>query len=172
MSMAAACVFSCRRRNLPSASELRQDPFQALDAVLEELNGFVQQAGQAHVTWDLADNNLTLAHVQHIADWLSQRKRHVRLHALDLCFNRVLVTDWKTFLPLVKQLSDSVTFMEFGGNYLPAILQADAELHHAVFETVCLAPPSSCLTGDDWVDTWSQRARTFRLEAYGFSFEM
>ena len=99
--MAAACVFCCRRRNLPSASELRQDPYQAIDAVLEELMAFVQQAGQAHVTWDLADNNLTPVHVQHIADWLSQRKRQVRLHALDLCFNRVLVTDWKTFLPLV-----------------------------------------------------------------------
>ncbi len=48
--MAAVCVFSCRRRNLPSVSELRQDPFQALDAVLEELNDFVQQAGQALVT--------------------------------------------------------------------------------------------------------------------------
>lgn len=68
MSMAAACVFSCRRRNLPSASDSHQDPSQALDAVLEELNGFVQQAGQALVTWDLADNNLTLTHVQHIAD--------------------------------------------------------------------------------------------------------
>ncbi len=49
--MTAVCVFSCRRRNLPSASELRQDPFKALDAVLEELNGFVQQAGQALITW-------------------------------------------------------------------------------------------------------------------------
>ena len=72
------------------------------------------------------------------------------------------MTDWKTFLPLVKQLSDSVTFMEFGGNYLPAILQADAELHHAVFKTVSLAPPSPFLTGDGWVDTWSHRARTFQ----------
>lgn len=110
--MAAACVFSCRRRNLPSASDLHQDPCQDLDAVLEELNGFVQQAGHSYVTWGLADNNLTLTHVQHIADWLSQRKRHVRLHALDLCFNRILVTNWKTFLPLVEQLSDSVTCME------------------------------------------------------------
>jgi len=110
--------------------------------------------------------------VQHIADWLSQRKRHVRLHALDLWFNRVLVTDWKAFLPLVEQLSDSVTFMEFGGNYLPAILQSDAELHHAAFKTVSLAPPNPFLTGDDWVDTWSKRARTFRLEAYQISVEM
>jgi len=82
------------------------------------------------------------------------------------------VTDWKTFLPLVKQLSDSVTFMEFGGNYLPAILQADAELHHAVFKTVSLAPPSPFLTGDGWVDTWSHRARTFRLEAYQICIQM
>ncbi|DBB05536.1 TPA: hypothetical protein ACH3X1_012488 [Trebouxia sp. C0004] len=60
--------------------------------------------------------------------------------------------------------------MEFGGNYLPAILQPDAELHHAVFKLS--STQFKPLTGDGRVDTWLQRARTFRLEADEFSFEM
>ena len=53
----------------------------------------------------------TFPHVQHIADKLSRRKGVLPLYDLDLCFNRIYMPDWKTFLPLVKQLADCVEYM-------------------------------------------------------------
>ena len=162
-------VFPCRRRNLPPVSDLSGDVSLALDVVLDELVAFVEQARPARVVWDLADNNLTFAHVQQIADRLSHPKSPIRLHALDLCFNRIQISNWRAFLPLVKRLAGCVEYLEFGGNYLPAINETDAELRDPVFEKVSLAQPSNILTGNDWVDAWSKRAMTFRWQAYGVS---
>lgn len=170
--MAGVHVFSCRRRNLPPVLIASEDAPRALNVVLEELTAFVENVRPASVVWDLADNNLTFAHVQHIADKLSQLKGALRLHALDLCFNRIYVPDWKTFLPLVKQLANCVEYLEFGGNYLPAIQETSAALHDLVFEKLSLAPPSIVETGIDWVDGWSRRAATFRFQAYGVSPDM
>ena len=170
--MADVRVFSCRRKNLPPVLEPSEDALGALNDVLEDLVAFVDTYGPARVVWDLADNNLTFEHVQHIADKLSQPKGTFRLYALDLCFNRIYIPNWKTFLPLVKQLANCIEYLEIGGNYLPAIKETDAELHDLVFEKVSLAAPSTVTTGNDWVDTWSRRAATFRFEAYGVSADM
>ena len=167
--MADVRVFPCRRRNLPPVSDLSGDVSQALNIVLDELAAFVEQVQPARVVWDLADNNLTFAHVQHIADRLSHPKRPICLHALDLCFNRIHIPNWRAFLPLVKRLAGCVEYLEFGGNYLPAINEIDAELRDPVFEKVSLAQPSVIMTGNDWVDAWSKRAMTFRWQAYGVS---
>ena len=70
-TMADVRVFSCRRKNLPPVLEPSEDALGALNDVLEELIAFVDTYGPARVVWDLADNNLTFEHVQHIADKLS-----------------------------------------------------------------------------------------------------
>ena len=168
--MADVRVFPCRRRNLPPMSDLSGDVSQALNVVLDELAAFVEQVQPARVVWDLTDNNLTFAHVCCTLQTDCRiRKRPIRLHALDLCFNRIHVPNWRAFLPLLKRLAGCVEYLEFGGYYLPAINETDAELGDPVFEKVNLAQPSVILTGNDWVDAWSKRAMTFKWQAYGVS---
>ncbi len=169
--MAQVRLFDFRRKNLPSIRH-SGEPSEVLDTVLLDLTDLVKQAGQARIVCDLSNNLLTLAHVQYFADWLAEPGRNIHLHALDLCFNRILIPDCKSFLPLVEQLSAFVDFMEFGGNYLPAIMESDDELHKPVFDKVSLAPPHPCLLGNKWTDKWAAKARNFRSEAYGLSADL
>ena len=81
-------------------------------------------------------------------------------------FNRIQAASWGTFLPLVKQLGVHVQHMDFGGNYLPQLLESEQSLK-SLPSNVSLAVTYHSNCGDPWVDSWTRRSRQFEELAYG-----
>lgn len=165
-------LFAWNDKNFPCVTQSHPKPSEVLQTLLFALTQFVLEAQPARVVCDLANNNLTFDHILCIAEWLTQPGRNIQLYALDLCFNRIHVPDWKTFLPLVQKLSERVELMEFGGNYLPAVLESDTVLQNPVFNRVSLTPPYRLLSGLEWQDSWTRKAHKFRLAAYGVPIDL
>ena len=152
----------------------RQQPSKALSDTLLELTDFYEHHVQIfppssrRLVCDLSHNNFTLPHLEHLTHWLEQPSRNIKVYALDLSFNRIQSTCWQDFLPLVKRLSEYVHYMDFGGNYLPPLLETDHTLSFSHCN-VSLSVPYHSQCGNAWIDSWANKAREFREIAYGSS---
>lgn len=125
-----------------------------------------RETPERRVVWNLSANDLSFDHVKFVALWLQVPDTNLQLYALDLSFNRISVPDWASFAPLVDALSANVQYMHFGGNPLPAIVE-DPVLQRPVFHNVSLGLADHPYAQNAWVDSWTDRARRFRQQAYG-----
>ncbi len=71
-------------------------------------------------------------------------------------------------MPLVNKLSKHVQHLDFGGNYLPSILESDESLK-LLHSSVSLSVTYHSQCGDPWVDSWTERSKQFKELAYGSS---
>lgn len=177
LTMVAVQLFRRANENLPPLLQT-QNLEEALKPTLHELTDFYRNhvklfpKESRRLVCDFSSNNFSLQHVEIVARWLQQPTTAVEIYALDLSFNRILCPSWEEFVPLVKQLSLHVQHMDFGGNYLPPLLESDASLRslQQLPSLVSLSVPYHSQCGNPWVDYWTDRSRQFKELAYG-SFE-
>ena len=170
-NMPSVQTFRKSRCNLPPVLEYL-DPEQALRPTLSELSAYYRThvqtlpAKSRRLVCDFSDNNLNLQHLEVVVAWLQQPGQIVTIYALDLSFNRIQAASWDTFLPLVKQLGVHVQHVDFGGNYLPPLLESEQSLK-SLPNNVSLAVTYHSNCGDPWMDSWTRRSRQFKELAYG-----
>ena len=171
--MASTQLFRRAHGNLPPLFKT-PDPGEALRPTLLELAEFYTKHVQVfpeasrRLVCDFSNNNFSLQHVEALAQWLQKPTTSVKIYALDLSFNRIQCPSWEAFVPLVNSLSKHVQHLDFGGNYLPPLLESDNSLkllHSNVSLSVSIHSPA----GHPWVDSWAERSKHFQELAYGFS---
>ena len=171
--MVSAQLFRRAHRNLPPLLQT-QDPGEALRPTLLELADFntnyVQIFPEAsrRLVCDFSNNNFGLQQVEALAQWLQQPTTDVTIYALDLTFNRIQCPSWGALVPLVNSLSKHVQHLDFGGNYLPPLLESDEHLR-LLHSSVSLSVPNHSQCGHPWVDSWTERSKQFKELAYGSS---
>ena len=169
--MASAQLFRRANGNLPPLVKT-QDPGEALRPTLLELAKFYQkyvlvfQEASIRLVCDFSNNNFGLQHVEALAQWL--QTTDVKIYALDLSFNRIQCPSWGAFVPLVNSLLKHIQHLDFGGNYLPPILESDESLK-LLHSSVSLSVPYHSQCDHPWVDTWTERSKQFKWLAYGRS---
>lgn len=171
--MVSAQLFRRAYENLPPLLQT-QDPGEALRPTLLELADFhtkhVQIFPEAsrRLVCDFSNNNFGLPHVEALAQWLQQPTTNVKIYALDLPFNRIQCPSWEALVPLVNRLSKHVQHLDFGGNYLPPLLESEEYLK-LLHSSVSLSVPNHSQCGHPWVDSWTERSKQFKELAYGSS---
>ncbi len=153
----------------PATSLADSGSWGGLETYAARTDGLLQESRpkeSRRLVCDFSSNNFSLQHLEIVARWLQQPTTGVEIYALDLSFNRILCPSWEEFVPLVKQLSVHVRHMDFGGNYLPPLLESDASLR-SLQSLVSLSVPYHSQCGDPWVDYWTERSRQFKELAYG-----
>ena len=158
------CPHSCGQQPIA----LHLPPSKGLYDTLRSLENFKADKPFARIVCNFSFNNLSFEHAKHLAAWLQVPGRNLHLYALDLSFNRIVAPTWAAFVPLVSWLRPYVDYMDFGGNYLPALVEIDL-LKEPIFQGVSLATAlqDAKLTPSSWVRQWDKQARDFRLLSYG-----
>ena len=157
--------------NVPPVLQNR-NPAEALSPTLSELSSFFRTHVQIlpetsrRLVCDLSNNNFSLEHFEALTAWLQQPSNVVRIYALDLSFNRIQSASWDALVPLIKKLSLYAQHMDFGGNFLPPLLESEQGLK-SLPNTVSLSVTYHSQSGDPWVDSWTQKSRHFKELAYG-----
>ncbi len=170
--MVAIQLFRRAHKNVPPLIP-NQPPEDALRPTLLELAEFYRKhvlifpKASRRLVCDFSNNNFSLQHVEALAQWLQKSTTPISIFALDLSFNRIQCSSWENFVPVVKTLSNHVEHLDFGGNYLPPILESDRSLT-LLHSKVSLSVPYNSECGDPWVDTWTERSKQFRESAYGY----
>ena len=152
--MVSVQLFRKAHENLPPLLQT-QDPGEALRPTLLELAEFftdyvhIFPEASRRLVCDFSNNNFGLLHVEALAQWLQQSTTDVTVYALDLSFNRIQCPSWKELVPLVNKLSQHVQHLDFGGNYLPPVLESDESLK-LLHSSVSLSVLYHSQYGDPW----------------------
>ena len=165
-SMATSVYYNPQERFLDSKN---------IPVALDELKRELKFGGR--VTCNLSSSGLTLECVRSLPDHLRSLSDDIRVYALDLSLNRIRA-DWEELLPVVRDFlgTKTVEYLDLSLNYLPALEtlhQSDVLLrgYTAYGERLSLGMDGNFLTGDHQNDRWVLGARTFKREAYGYSYD-
>ena len=161
--------------NVPPVSQ-NCNPAEALSPTLSKLSTFHKTHVQIlpetsrRLVCDFSNNKFSLEHLEALVSWLQQPSNNIKIYALDLSFNRIQPASWEAFVPLIKKLNLYAQHMDFGGNYLPPLLESEQSLK-SLPNTVSLSVTYHSQSGDPWVASWTQKSKQFKELAYG-SYQM
>ena len=149
-------LFSRRCCGLPSVFDERA-PEEALRAVLIELATECVTKSPHNLVVDFSENNLTVAHIRYLADWLSQNDIYLSL-------NRIYADEWEEILPSIQNLLSRVPRLHLGGNYLPPLYNIPA-LQDLQRKKVAFLSPKHSFSSNVWIEGWKTNARDFYRDA-------
>ena len=110
-----------------------------------------------------SENNLTLDHVRHLAEWLS--RENLYLHAFDRSLNRIYAAEWDDMLSGFNTTLQRVGRLNLGGNHLPALLNIPA-LQELQRQKVAFLSTSTSFSSNVWMEVWKANAGDFNRDAY------
>ncbi len=161
-------LFSRSRCKLGSAAVAEEENL-ALKQAFRELEDSYSRnnysSRKTRFVCDFSSNDLSLLDVNQIATWLEGSS--LRIHALDLSFNRIFSKSWEPILQVVRRLVARVDNLQQGGNFLPALSETNElrKLQH--LGCVSLAVSITGSPANEWQEEWNNIAVNFGTRAYG-----